>query len=79
MAGAMVIQCQLVNDEVPIPKESVFYQKILMHSNGFSYANDFEMVFQAFLEQKYQAYFDYKGRQKSKVIRLQQYFAEDSQ
>lgn len=75
----MVIQCQLVNDEVPIPKESVFYQKILMHSNGFSYANDFEMVFEAFAERNYQAYFDYKKKEKSKVIRLEQSFEGDSQ
>lgn len=36
----MVIQCQLVNDEVPIPKKEDFYEKNLMHSNVFPYTND---------------------------------------
>lgn len=40
----MVIQCQLVNDEVPIPKKEDFYEKNLMHSNVFPYTNDIEMI-----------------------------------
>ena len=65
------------NDEVPIPEIEEFYQGILMHSNGFSYANDFEMVFQAFSERKYQSYFEYKRNEKSEVIRLKQTFKGD--
>lgn len=36
------------------------------------------MVFQAFVERKYQSYFDYKEKEKSEVIRLQQSFGEDN-
>lgn len=50
-----------------------------MCNNGFSYANDFEMIFEAFAERKYQPYFAYKKNIKSKVIRLEQTFEGDSQ
>lgn len=64
------------NDEVPIKP---YYNGILMCHNGFSYANDMEMILQAFLERKYQSYFDYGKSKKSRVIRLKQCFEENSQ
>lgn len=48
-----------------------------MNKNAFAYADDMEMILQAFLERRYQSYFDYKKNNKSKVIRLKQTFGGD--
>lgn len=57
----------------------MYYDGILMCNNGFSYANDIEMILQFFSERKYQSYFEYKKNEKSKVICLKQTFEGDSQ